>query len=82
MLTVRIIDRQGFEFVKEAKSVHFNPEAKGERPEDYQPESLFVFFEGEILPETIECGTVFVMNSNGKTVAKYDINLKPRSNYN
>ena len=75
MLSVKIIDRHGFERVKECDETHYCPELKGHTPEDHVLESLDLLYDGHVEKnEKIQFAAVFIMNSNGKTIAHYFLN--------
>lgn len=71
MLTVKIIDVQGFELVKEAKSVFYCPMFN----ESSAKVSIFLH-DGRV--EETYLGDVYVMNENGKTVADYHLSPPPK----
>jgi hypothetical protein len=71
MLTIKVIDVNGCEFVKsDVISVCFNP------PNEQFDSSLFVWYKDKPT-ETFRGGMVYVMNENGKTVADYVLVSRP-----
>lgn len=69
MLTIKVIEEDGSEFVKsEVRTVSFNPPVleTGKGP------SLFVWYK-DAPPETFLSGKIYVMNENGKTVSDYHL---------
>ncbi len=73
MLSVRVIDRQGFEWGREITTWQYCPASK----DGIATECLNLFFPDGGLPERIESGTIFIMNTEGKTIAKYEL-LTPK----
>lgn len=74
MLTVRLIAPDGHERLKEMKYVHYDPLPDTPR--------VFLFPNEDGLndfAETINEGDVYIMNSNGKTVAVYHLGIQPKS---
>ena len=72
MLTIKVISKDGKECIEEVKSVMFNPAT------EQRSATMFVWYEDkEDLPYTLYEGTVYVMNENGSTIAKYDIYVNP-----
>lgn len=65
MLTIRVIREDGGEFVDEAKYVVCDLVGKGS-----SKRSVINYYKDDASPN-LAVGTVFVMNENGKTVAKY-----------
>ncbi|WP_267550350.1 hypothetical protein [Rhizobium rhizogenes] len=72
MMTVKHVDESGEESVYPARSVNFVP--KGSRKDDADHHTLWRYTEdGTAVPLT--GGFVYVMNVNGNTVARYDLEL-------
>jgi len=70
MFTVKIIQEDGSERVREARTVMFNPPGKDRNA------SVFIFpGKSDDPTETVENALVYVMNENGKTVADYTLYL-------
>lgn len=68
MLTIKIVEEDGSEFVKSDVSiVAFNPPTEAGRQA-----SLFVWYKDEPA-ETFLSGKIYIMNENGKTIADYKI---------
>lgn len=66
MLTIKIIDQDGIQLVKEVKSVILRP---GKETEDGR--NCLTYFETDLYHKDVFWGDVYVMNDNGKTVANY-----------
>jgi len=75
MLTIKLISKDGSEFVKsEVRTVAFNPPSM----DTDRDASLFVWYRDEPA-ETFTEGKIFVMNENGKTVADYQLYGLPKN---
>lgn len=71
MLTVRHVEQNGYEAVREVREVWLDPPAHSDdKPSKYD---LHAQPDGAEPPLHFASGTVFVMNSAGKTVARYDL---------
>jgi hypothetical protein len=79
MLTIKVCSNEGHELVKEVESVMLRPSketASGHDCVTYFPVSNPS--NPEIAVDVLE-GTVYVMNSNGKTVADYYLGSLPKA---
>ena len=74
MLTVKQVRPDGSEFIEEASSAGLNNAAQTLTGSP----SVF-YFTAEKEPRCVDIheGVVYVMNSNGKTVANYDLGSRP-----
>jgi hypothetical protein len=66
MLTVKLIDENGIETVREIKSVIYKPARETD-----VGKSCVTYFTEEFPPADVFWGDVYIMNTNGKTVADY-----------
>jgi hypothetical protein len=74
MLTIKTISPSGFEALKEVKSVFYSPGMVLPPPSTYEEPAMVTYWRpGDETGETIYEGLVYVMNDNGKTVAKYNL---------
>lgn len=69
MFTIKHIHFDGSEEIIEAESVRFTP---GTGPSNIPP-TLWIVALGTVGERPLTGGTIFVMNSAGKTVARYDL---------
>lgn len=76
MFTLRHIEDNQHESIRQAKWVSydpgFGPSSKGERGLQYGNAEMDVDRQPTVDEGCFASGTVYVMNENGKTVAKYD----------
>lgn len=85
MLTVMHV-KEGSERIYEAQSVEFFPRPRtmheGTEAERIQPSSVFILLPDRVDESGIHLyeGTVYVMNSSGKTVATFEIQPTPPNN--
>lgn len=70
MLTIRVIQEDGRELLKEVSSVMRRP---GE--ETLTRSDCITYFEDENAIDVFD-GTIYVMNENGKTIAVYKVSSK------
>jgi hypothetical protein len=76
MLTIKIIENDGRETVKEINSVTLRPaneSSSGSRCLTY-----FGFQNNEFYATDVFNGTVYIMNENGKTIANYVLFGEPK----
>jgi hypothetical protein len=77
MFTVKHIDSGGEERIFEAEKVRFTPGTPGTPECSQAPKTLWVLDPPGISDWPVTGGTVFVMNENGKTVGRYDLDDSP-----
>lgn len=80
MLTIKVIRPDGSEYVKEASSVFLNTPKQsptGRSSVSYYPPLLPDQSELSVNCVDVFDGTVYVMNSNGKTVSNYSLGSMP-----
>lgn len=73
MFTLKHISIRGEERLYRADSVHFTP---GVETAHCRSISTFKFINDGV-EESLAGGTIFAMNENGKTVARYDLGASP-----
>lgn len=77
MMTIKHVTPNGEELVKQVKSITFIP-ASSKNVTSLADDSLFVHEDEIKAGDEITSGTVYVMNSEGKTVAVYHLNASPQ----
>lgn len=82
MLTAKHISLNGSERVFEVASFRFEPghEMFGQQGQSGTPPTIWVRYEPSQDESPVTGGTVFLMNSGGKTVARYDLGASPVPN--
>jgi len=69
MLTIKIINGNGFEEVHEVKDVFMVPSEHAKMITGY----VYYFVPGESTARNVTDGDVYVMNEHGKTIADYHL---------
>ena len=71
MLTIRHIETNGYESIETCLRLWREPEDREAKDPDFDRGAMVADLGGGLL-RTFSSGTLFVMNDNGKTVAKYE----------
>ena len=80
MLTIRVIEPNGLETIREVKSTQLRPAI--ESPTGSPCLTYFMYGgDGSNWPNTVDVydGTIYIMNENGNTIASYFLGNLPRT---